>query len=178
VTSAPINDDDHQTDPRNTRKIVRSARADDAVELVRLRRTMFDSMGILSDQRSWETTAAAILIQEIQSERLVAKVIDGPTGLAASGVVQFETRLPSPNNSSTTKAVISSMSTDPAHRRRGHARVILRALLDECNSRGAAIIELRATSDGRPLYEEFGFEIHNGNPLMTLQPRYDGSAPT
>ena len=53
------------------------------------------------------------------------------------------------------------MYTEPEHRRRGLARMIMMALLELCRESGWAVVHLHASSDGRPLYESLGFQAAN-----------------
>lgn len=143
--------------------------ARDIPELVRLRRLMFESMGTLTDDSEWEELAASAFTREMQSGRLVAAVVDEPNGadrLVASGVVQIELRLPSPGKLKTAKTYICSMSTEPEWRRRGFGSAILQRLIEVSDSRGAHVVELRATDEGRPLYEAAGFDAGAGYPMM------------
>ena len=52
---------------------------------------------------------------------------------------------------------IGSMVTDHGHRRLGHARAVLTALLDEFEARGIGKVSLHATEYGEPLYRSVGF---------------------
>lgn len=65
--------------------------------------------------------------------------------------------LPLPEERRVLEGVILNMYVTPPHRRRGWGRV----LLDTCISEGAALgvrrFSLRATTDGRPMYERAGF---------------------
>lgn len=149
---------------------VRLAIARDIPDLVALRRQMFESMGRLAaGDAGWEAVATDLFSAEMLSGRLVAAVVDAPDGsdqLVASGIVMFELRLPSPSSHATTKAYISSMSTYPQWRRRGFGTAILERLIEVSESRGAYAIELRATEDGRPLYDAAGFDTDAGMPLL------------
>ena len=147
---------------------VRLAIARDIPDLVALRRQMFESMGRPADA-GWEAVASDLFSRELLTGRLVAAVVDSPDGsdqLVASGVVMFELRLPSASSHATTKAYISSMSTYPKWRRRGFGSAILQRLIEVSEARGAHVIELRATEDGRPLYEAAGFDVDAGMPLL------------
>ena len=54
-------------------------------------------------------------------------------------------------------ATLAGVYTLPAFRRRGIARAIVERLIEICRSRGCRVIRLRASDQGRPLYEQFGF---------------------
>ncbi len=62
------------------------------------------------------------------------------------------------------------MSTLPEARGRGHARAVLRALLDWCVGRGVSRVDLRATPYGEPLYRSEGFTIATGLPMTWHAP--------
>jgi GNAT superfamily N-acetyltransferase len=167
---------DRSTSLRSPGK-VRLAEIRDVPDLVALRRRMFESMGTLTGDDAWEAVAAELFARELASGRLVAGLVDDPDGgdrAVASGVVMFECRLPAPGRTATTKAYISSMSTEPEWRRQGFARQILDRLVAVCEQRGVHAVELRATDDGRPLYESFGFEADIGMPLLRRYVAPDG----
>jgi ribosomal protein S18 acetylase RimI-like enzyme len=145
----------------------RRAKSSDAPELIRLRKLMFEAMGLDVSDHEWETVAIDLITTEMQAGRLCAAVVDAPeNGLAAGGIVQFETRLPSPGRPFTTKGYISSMCTDPEWQRLGLATEIFELLMAECHDRGVAVVDLYATPSGRPLYEKFGYQVRTGSPAM------------
>ena len=149
----------------------RSAVDNDVEEIVRLRRLMFEEMGLDTSSDGWEEVASDVLHRELTAGRMVAIVIDSPAGtggLVASGIVQFEIGLPSPGIESAGRAYISSMSTDRDWRGRGFAGDILTRLLDECDNRGVEVIGLHATPQGRSIYERRGFRVRGGSPEMRL----------
>lgn len=54
--------------------------------------------------------------------------------------------------------IVLNVYTQPAYRRRGYARAIMAALLDDARAMGLCAVELKATDDGYPLYRSVGFE--------------------
>ncbi|HET9030789.1 MAG TPA: GNAT family N-acetyltransferase, partial [Candidatus Aquilonibacter sp.] len=54
-------------------------------------------------------------------------------------------------------ATLAGVYTFPPYRRRGIAREVVRRLIDLCRTRGCRSIRLRASEQGRPLYEQLGF---------------------
>jgi GNAT superfamily N-acetyltransferase len=54
-------------------------------------------------------------------------------------------------------ARINNVYTEPAWRRRGIARALLRGVLDDCRARGILHATLAATADGAALYRALGF---------------------
>lgn len=148
---------------------VRLATLADVAELVRLRRLMFEAMGLDTRDDGWQHGAAEVIDRDLRAERLVAAVVDAPDGsggLAASGIAQFGAHIPAPTNPTTTRAYVSSMSTDPRWQRRGYGTRVLDRLMDLCRSRGVGVVELHATDAGRILYERVGFVPRPGAPEM------------
>ena len=58
--------------------------------------------------------------------------------------------------------LLSSMYTDPAFRRRGIARELLRRVVDEARAYGCGAVQITASDMGVLLYTDFGF-VKNGN---------------
>lgn len=54
-------------------------------------------------------------------------------------------------------ALVSSMFTEPAHRRHGIARDLLCRVLDEARARGCGVAQITASDAGVPLYRSLGF---------------------
>jgi GNAT superfamily N-acetyltransferase len=63
----------------------------------------------------------------------------------------------SPLNFEPKRAWILNIYVDPAHRRRGFARIMTEALIDWCRANGFQSVALHASEYGRPLYEKLGF---------------------
>lgn len=158
----------------------RPATAHDVAELVRLRRLMFEAMGLDTRDGSWERVAVEVIGRDLRADRLVAAVVDAPDGsgaLAAGGIAQFAAHIPGPTNPAATRAYLSSMSTDPRWRRRGYGTRVLELLMDLCRARRAGVVELHATDAGRILYERAGFVPRPGAPEMRwADPRVVASA--
>ncbi len=57
--------------------------------------------------------------------------------------------------------------TDPDHRRCGYSRACMVALLNWYRRRGVTRVELRASVDGAPLYQELGF-VAVTSPTMRM----------
>lgn len=138
----------------------RAATADDVDELLRLRRLMFDSMGVVASDDTWERACRDHLVATLGSDELHAAVVDHPEGpgLVAGGMVEVHQRIPGAMNVQGRTAYISSMSTDAAFRRRGLARAVLVHLLGWIGAQGIEVVDLHATVPGEGLYRELGFE--------------------
>jgi ribosomal protein S18 acetylase RimI-like enzyme len=154
------------TDPRLR---VRHAVADDVDELVRLRRLMFVEEGTSTGlwtvhARRWFQHTLAV------REDWVCVVAGGDPGeqLVACGTAWITSNLPGPDWPDGYKGYIAGMCTDTAARQRGHARSVLAELLLWLSTRDVGVVELCSSTQGAPLYRDFGFVDH---PLMRLHLR-------
>jgi GNAT superfamily N-acetyltransferase len=138
---------------------VRRAMPADAAEVTRLRGYMLEAMGVdVDSDPGWRGRCEQVFCELLDSPRFVAFVIDGDEGLAATGTGWVDKRLPGPGSDGLV-GYVANMSTDPAHRRQGHARRILEALLAWFEAQGVHRVDLHATDEGRPLYEGYGFDL-------------------
>jgi GNAT superfamily N-acetyltransferase len=153
---------------------VRRALAADAAELTRLREEMFTALhGAPPEPGQWQQDANALLRKRLPEPEstLVAFVVDDPDRpgcLASCAIGTIDGRLPGPNNPVGDAGFVLSMSTDPAHRRRGYSRACMAALVDWFGERGLTQVNLIASDDGEPLYSELGFR-RGGGANMRLQ---------
>jgi hypothetical protein len=86
----------------------------------------------------------------------------GAPPIVAGGGLQVRPLMPRPGYvRGEPEALILSMWTDPAHRRRGLATCVLEAMLDWCRRRGIRRVTLHASAQGRPIYERMGFTQTN-----------------
>jgi GNAT superfamily N-acetyltransferase len=150
--------------------MVRRAVPADAVEVTRLRRVMFTSMGLDCDTVDWEPACVAFFERHFGTPDVVAMVVDAPdgSGLAASGVIELSRQIPSPRAPRGTNAYISTICTDPRWRGQGMAAAIMAALVAVARDAGIDNVDLHATEEGRPLYERLGFAERRGNPALRL----------
>ena len=59
------------------------------------------------------------------------------------------------------RAYLLNFYTCPEDRGQGHAKLLLKAVVDECHAKGVQVITLHASRFGKPIYENFGFKQHN-----------------
>ncbi|WP_405781088.1 GNAT family N-acetyltransferase [Streptomyces sp. NBC_00859] len=149
----------------------RRATPDDAVELVRLRKVMQDSMaGRPHSDTGWQPAAVETLRRKLKDPGadLTAFVVDRPDGgLAACVVGTVEYRLGGPGNPHGTSGYVFSVATDPDMRRRGYSRACMEALLGWFRERGVTRVDLRASAGAEPLYASLGF-ARTPDPAMRL----------
>jgi ribosomal protein S18 acetylase RimI-like enzyme len=139
---------------------VRLADERDASALVVLRAAMFAAMGqdVGAPEAPWRAAAEHWFTEVLPTGQVLVAVADVPgAGPVASAMAVLEQRAPSPTNPAGRAAHLSQVSTLPDHRRRGHARACLEALLGELDARGVLRTDLFATGEGEALYRSLGF---------------------
>ena len=131
---------------------------------------MFESMGVDASQPEWRERCRSHLEQQLREGILIGTVVDHPdaTGLVASALAELSTKIPAPSRPTGSFAYLSSVSTDPAWRRRGMARAAVSLLLDELRRRGVRRVELHATPGAEPLYRSLGFLPRTGGKELRL----------
>ena len=148
---------------------LRLAAVDDAEALTRLRGFMHASMGDAPTEE-WAALCTAAFRRRLAGDGFRAYVVDDGGQLVASGVGWLDEHLPSPYLLSGVRGHIASMSTDPDHRRKGYARQVFQALMDWFASLDVTRVDLRATEEGRVLYEQFGFQLLGGATMAWFAP--------
>lgn len=143
---------------------IRPATADDIPDLVRLRRTMFESMGYDDPAQlaAADEAAAAYFATAIPTGAFygwLAFTVTGQT--VGSGGAVIDRHPPGPNNLSGQSGYIMNVSTLPSYRRQGIARRMMQTILHWLAERGIQHVTLHATETGRPLYEQMGFVESN-----------------
>ena len=150
---------------------LRRATVDDAAELTRLRGLMHDAMGIAASAPGWEVACRDAFVRRLaERDRFAAFVVEDAGRVVSCGVGWMEEHLPGPRQPDGRRGHIASMSTEPAARRRGHARAVFGALMSWFASYDVPRVDLRATPDGRPLYEAFGFRELGGATMAWTVP--------
>ena len=142
---------------------LRRAGVEDAADLTRLRARMIAAMGGDPATPGWAQACEEALVRRLaQPDRFAAWVVDVDGRPVSSGVGWLEEHLPSPGSFDGRRGHIASMSTEPEHRRRGYGRLVFTALMEWFADLGVPRVDLRATPDGRPLYEAHGFRELGG----------------
>ncbi|WP_320779269.1 GNAT family N-acetyltransferase [Streptomyces sp. CRN 30] len=150
------------------RPAVRAATAADAEAVTRMR-----SEYVLSTPLSeeWIRRCAQELAPRLTpTGDARAFVIDAPDGtMAACALALIRPVLAAPAYPHGVAAHIQVVATHPGHRRRGHARAVLTALLDHLAATDhVTLFELHAAVEAQPLYRELGF---SGSPALMRMTR-------
>lgn len=145
---------------------VRPATLDDLDVLVRHRLAMFADMGVPFDATALSAAFAAWLREVMPAGAYRAWVVEWADGTVVGGagatIIPWP---PGPQYPGDKLAFVYNVYTEPAHRRRGLARVVMDALHAWCRANGVASIALNASQDGRPLYESLGYSV-TPSPMM------------
>ncbi|MFF3641445.1 GNAT family N-acetyltransferase [Streptomyces sp. NPDC002564] len=156
------------------RAAVRRAVATDIPELVRLRALLFETLGgeyfnPAPGEDDWREDLASVLTDRLASDSARLLVVDGATGLAACGIGTVDQWFPGPHNRNGRVGHVIGVVTDPAYRRRGLSRAIMRELLDWFRACEASRVDLYASHQGEPLYRDLGFVDHP-DPALHWRP--------
>ena len=148
---------------------LRRATTDDAAALTHLRGLMHRAMGDEPDE-VWRKRCEADLRRRLATDGFVAFVVELDGEVVSGGCGWLEEHLPSPYQLDARRGHIASMSTDPAHRRAGHGRAVMTGLMGWFAERDVPRVDLRATPDGLPLYEDVGFRVLGGATMAWTAP--------
>jgi GNAT superfamily N-acetyltransferase len=149
--------------------------------LVHHRVGMFTDMGVPMDVAALETAFRAWLsaMMPLATYRawLVETHLDqgdaaqGAGGVSpvvvAGGGITILPWPPGPRYMGDRLAFVYNVYTEPDHRRRGLARLIMETIHGWCRETGVASVALNASRDGQPLYESMGY-AESPSPMMFL----------
>ena len=146
-----------------------TATLDDASVLVRHRIGMFTDMGVPLDADALAGGFGTWLAQMMPSGTYRAWLVDAEDdGVVAGGGVTILPWPPGPRYPGDRIAFVYNVYTEPAHRQRGAARLVMDAIHGWCRQHGVMSMALNASANGLPLYESLGYRI-SPSPMMFLQ---------
>ena len=147
----------------NKNYLVRKATYKDIPDLVRLRRSMFQSMNF-TDQSVLDECDVAnerYFTNAIPNGIHHAWVAENKSGIIGCGGLVIDVHPPGPTNLTGQIGYIMNMSVNPEYRRQGIAKDIFKAILIHLEENKIATASLHPTEMGRSLYEKFGFTNAN-----------------
>ena len=155
---------------------VRPATLDDADVLVRHRCSMFTDMGVPLDAEALDSAFRAWLAKTMPGGTyrawLVETTAEQDDGLAgaktlvvAGGGITILPWPPGPRYLGDRLAFVYNVYTEPAHRRRGLARLLMDAIHAWCREAGITSLALNASRDGQPMYASMGYAVAP-SPMM------------
>jgi GNAT superfamily N-acetyltransferase len=147
---------------------VRPATLGDVEILVRHRVAMFADMGVPMNARALEAAFRAWLEQMMPAGTYRAWLAEAPDGtVTGGGGITVLPWPPGPQYPGDRLAYVYNVYTEPPHRRRGLARLIMDAIHTWCRDAGVTSIALNASRDGQPLYKALGY-AESPSPMMFL----------
>jgi len=149
---------------------VRAATLDDLHVLVHHRVSMFRDMGVPMDVAVLEAAFARWLERTMPAGTYRAWVVEytndsGASAIVAGGGATILPWPPGPSYPGDSLAFVYNVYTEPAHRRRGLAVLVMHAIHDWCRTNGVTSLALNASQDGRALYEQLGY-AQSPSPMM------------
>jgi GNAT superfamily N-acetyltransferase len=159
--------DDEATRKRSPYTI-RAATIDDADVLVRHRIGMFTDMGVPLDAAALDRAFRTWLADLMPPGTYRAWLVEDDAGaIVAGGGITILPWPPGPRYMGDRLAFAYNVYTEPAHRRRGLARLIMETIQAWCGEHGVTSIALNASRDGQPLYQALGYS-ESPSPMMFL----------
>src|SRR5258705_13231898 len=120
---------------------------------------MFTDMQVPLDALELERAFRAWLADMIPAGTYRAWLAENADGaVAAGGGITIIPWPPGPRYAGDRLAFVYNVYTEPAHRRRGLARLIMDVIHAWCHLEGIGLVGLNASSQARPLYESMGYQ--------------------
>jgi GNAT superfamily N-acetyltransferase len=142
---------------------VRAATPADVDALVHHRIGMFSDMGVAIDEAALTRAFRPWVEDALRTGTYRAWVVEdresGQASIIAGGGITVLPWPPGPRYLSDRLAFVYNLYTEPPHRRRGVARLIMNAIHEWCRANGIKSIALNASDEGRPLYEAMGYRV-------------------
>jgi GNAT superfamily N-acetyltransferase len=137
---------------------VRPATLDDADVLVHHRLAMFTDMGVPFDPTALSAAFRSWLAHKMPAGVYRAWLVETGTGdVVGGGGITTLPWPPGPRYMGDTLAYVYNVYTEPAHRRRGLARMVMESIHTWCREAGVTSAALNASRDGLALYESMGY---------------------
>jgi GNAT superfamily N-acetyltransferase len=147
---------------------VRTATIDDADALVRHRIGMFTDMGVPLDAATLGAAFRAWLATTMRDGTYRAWLAEDPAAsIVGGGGITIVAWPPGPRYLGDRLAFVYNVYTEPAHRHRGVARLVMDAVHAWCRDSGVTSVALNTSTLGRSLYEAMGYRV-SPNPMMFL----------
>jgi GNAT superfamily N-acetyltransferase len=146
-----------------TRYAVREARPDELAVVIRHRRRMYEDMGHTNAAllEEMERASTQFFRDHFAAGTYRGWFVEAEDRVVAGGGILVLPFQPQFGNSRPERPWIVNMFTEPEHRRRGLARVLLQEMVAWCRREAYPMVLLHASDDGRPVYEAMGFHQSN-----------------
>lgn len=143
---------------------IRAATPADSAAILHHRRRMFEDMkeGTPADLDRMVEATRPWLEQALTSGAYRGWLAEDGAGRAvAGGGVLISSWPAGPRDIRTQRAVILNVYVEPEFRRQGLARRLMLLIIMWLKEQGFSSVALHAGADGRPLYEQLGFQQNN-----------------
>lgn len=146
---------------------LRTAKAEDGAQLLRLWALLFDEDGTMSEEpwkdyaREWFTR----YVDDTRNARFPVIEIDGE--LVATAIGTLEIGVPNPQCVRGRTVRLANVITLPEHRGQGHGTMLMLDVVAWARSIAADRVDLSATPEGQHIYEKIGFTLTSA-PRMKL----------
>jgi GNAT superfamily N-acetyltransferase len=145
---------------------LRPATLADQDALVHHRLAMFADMGVPFDAETLDAAFRSWLGRMMPAGTYRAWLVDIPGGaIVAGGGMTIVAWPPGPRYLGDRLAFVYNVYTEPAHRGRGLARLVMTAIHDWCHAEGITSLALNASKAGGPLYLSMGYAV-TASPMM------------
>jgi GNAT superfamily N-acetyltransferase len=129
---------------------------------------MFTDMGVPLDAAALGAAFRAWLVATMPAGAYRAWVVeDAGRTIVAGGGITVITWPPGPRYLGDRLAFVYNVYTEPAHRQRGIARMVMDAIHAWCRRNAVRSIALNASESGRQLYASIGYQV-TPSPMMFL----------
>ena len=126
---------------------------------------MFTDMGLQVDVDDLSRSFGQWLRREMPAGSYRAWLVEDDATVIGGGGATIIPWPPGPRYPGTKLAFVYNVYTDPAHRRRGVARLVMDTIHAWCREHDVSSVALNASHDGRHLYEAMGYVV-TPSPMM------------
>jgi GNAT superfamily N-acetyltransferase len=145
---------------------LRPATLADQDALVHHRIAMFADMGVPLDAETLDPAFRSWLGRMMPAGTYRAWLVETPGGaIVGGGGMTIVPWPPGPRYLGDRLAFVYNVYTEPAHRGRGLARLVMTAIHDWCRAEGITSLALNASEAGGPLYSSLGYTV-TASPMM------------
>ena len=147
---------------------LRTAKAEDGAQLLRLWTLLFDKGDTTSEEPPWKRHAREWFtryVDDTRNARFPAIEVDGE--LVASAIGTLEIGVPNPQCIRGRTVRLANVITLPEHRGQGYGAMLVLDVMAWARSIAADRVDLSATPAGQRIYEKLGFTVASA-PRMKL----------